>query len=71
MKDSIEGKKQVLNEAELKKIIDVRSICASTPDYRSPITYCTDDAFDAEVHAGPMGWWCCNCKEAIDACKKD
>lgn len=60
--------KKKLSDNELLKVINMRNICASTPDVRTPITYCTDDALDAEIHAGVFGWWCCNCKDAIEVC---
>lgn len=59
---------EILTNQELKKVTDRHNICAATPDYTKAINFCTDSAEKAEAHAGAIGWWCCNCQEAIDVC---
>lgn len=61
--------KQKLSTQEMKNIIDSRSICISTTDYLSGDYRCFDNPDEAESYAGALGWWCCNCEEAIRQCK--
>ena len=63
-------KEKVLNAKDLRQVTVRRDICGATVDYRTPITFCTNNVDEAEAYAGAMGWWCCNCKEALDICSK-
>ena len=69
---------KVLDDLEMKLVLggygDIGGdgVCAWGPynnPYDSSIVGCTNSASRAESGAGPTGWWCCNCSEAISACQ--
>lgn len=53
----------------MKNIIDSHNICISTTNYSSNTDLCFANPDEAQSYASDLGWWCCNCEEAIEKYK--